>query len=453
MGKRAQITSGGPTAERSAVSDAVELAPKAESDPKLHPSEPASGLVHGHGLGPLTEPPGRSTLVELPASWLERLIVLGSKMPVDDGAEGALRAVVQAIAAILPDHYVGARVAADGGVRRYVYSEPPRSSDQPRTERLFPEALHEKVVAVGSGSGWLHLAGEDPHLADDRSPSALLIERAATVAADGMQRVRAHEQAAKVSAELRAMKTYMVQAEKLASLGQMAAGMVHELNNPLTSIVAYSDYMLRHTGKFEAQDAERIRRIAESANRMLRFTRDLVSYARPSSEAAVVVPLHDVLNRAIAFCEHEIDRAGVGVVRAFDDHVSCVRGKPEELAQVFVNLITNACHAMAKAAEAGGAAAAGVTDPPRHAKLTLTTALLSDSSVKIIVHDNGHGITATNLPLVFAPFFTTKGAGQGTGLGLSIVKSIVDAHHGEITVESAPETGTRFIVMLPVDAG
>jgi len=281
---------------------------------------------------------------------------------------------------------------------------------------------------------------------DDRSPSALLLDRAAAIAADGVDRALAHEQAAKIAAELKTLKSYMAQAEKLASLGQMAAGMVHELNNPLTSIVAYSDYMLRHTGKLEEQDAERIRRIAESANRMLRFTRDLVSYARPSSELPVPVPLHNVINRALAFCEHEIDRAGVGVMRTFDERVTHVRGKPEELAQIFVNLVTNACHAMAPQPDSAP------TGERPAAKLTISTELVAgDTTVRINVCDTGHGIAPPNLSLVFAPFFTTKGAGQGTGLGLSIVKNIVEAHHGEITVESEPDSGTRFIVLLPID--
>jgi signal transduction histidine kinase len=245
----------------------------------------------------------------------------------------------------------------------------------------------------------------------------------------------------------------MVQAEKLASLGQMAAGMVHELNNPLTSIVAYSDYMLRHATRFDPQDAERIRRIAESANRMLRFTRDLVSYARPSSEVPVPVALHDVINRALAFCEHELDRAGASVLRTFDERVRYVRGRPEELVQIFVNLVTNACHAMVKPAGASAGASEGDAAPPA-AKLTVSTILVSDATfVRVVVHDTGHGIAEANLPLVFAPFFTTKGAGQGTGLGLSIVKNIVDGHRGEITVESEPDDGTRFIVLLPVDPG
>jgi two-component system, NtrC family, sensor kinase len=381
----------------------------------------------------------RSTFLELPAAWLDRLIVLGSKIPVHQGAEGALRAVVHAIAAILPDYSVGARLASEEGTQN-VYGEPPTSQEQTRGERLFPDAVHERIFLLPLGGGWLHLACDDAQIQDALSPAVLFLERAATVAGDGLARVKSYEDAVRVARELDTVRSSMVQAEKLASLGQMAAGIVHELNNPLTSIVAYTDFMLRRTDRFEEEDSERIRRIAESANRMLRFTRDLVSYARPSSELAVPVALHGVINRALAFCDHEISLAGVLVERAFDERVTQVLGKPEQLAQVFVNLVTNACHAMASPANAEHPVA----------KLTLRTERVSDSTARITVDDTGHGIAATNHSLVFAPFFTTKGAGKGTGLGLSIVKSIVEAHHGQISVESNLSRGTRFVLLLPL---
>jgi two-component system, NtrC family, sensor kinase len=410
-------------------SDGGQAEPARRSDTvALNPGEAAVTETH------------RSTLLDLPASWLDRLIVLGTKIPADQGAEGALRAIVQALAALLPDYSVGARIPSAEGAQD-VFSEPPTSHEQRRSERLFPEALHERAFLLPSGGGSLHLAGDKAQIEDARAPAVLLFERATIIASDGLARVKSYEEATRVAAELEAMKSNMVQAEKLASLGQMAAGIVHELNNPLTSIVAYTDFMLRRADRFGEDDGERIRRIAESANRMLRFTRDLVSYARPSSELAVPVGLHGVIDRALAFCDHEISLAGVLVERAFDERVSQVPGKPEQLAQVFVNLVTNACHAMT--ATTNG-------EPSPVAKLTVKTERVSESTVRITVDDTGHGITGTNLSLVFAPFFTTKGAGKGTGLGLSIVKSIVEAHHGEITAEANTPRGARFVLLLPL---
>jgi signal transduction histidine kinase len=411
----------------------------------LERSRPASSDDFSGNLDPEATTSSRPALLDLPSSWLDRLIVLGTQLPLDDGAEGVLRAVVQSLTDLQSDHKVGARIALEGGARTVVRSEPPVSHDQLSSGRLFPEALHERMVVLPCGGGSLHFASDDPELGKLRAPAVLLLERAAIVASAGIARAKTHEQATKVLAELKALKSYMVQAEKLSSLGQMAAGMVHELNNPLTSIVAYTDFMLLRAHHFEEQDAKRLQRIAESANRMLRFTRDVVSYARPSSEVPVHVAIHSVIDRALAFCEHVIASVDVEIVRSYDPRVTSVRGLPEQLVQVFVNLVTNACHAMEPPNDG--------FPPARAAKLTITTALvLADTTVRVTVEDTGHGITASNLPLVFAPFFTTKGAGRGTGLGLSIVKNIVDVHQGEITVESDLAEGTRFILLLPVDS-
>jgi signal transduction histidine kinase len=387
----------------------------------------------------------RPALPELPASWLDRLIVLGTRLPIDEGVEGVLRAVVQTLHDILAANYkVGARVALDDGVRKVVCSEPPMSHDQLNSGRIFPDALHERTVGLPCGGASFHLASDDPRPSNARAPAVLLLERAAIVASAGLARAKAHEEAARVLVELRALKSYMVQAEKLSSLGQMAAGMVHELNNPLTSIVAYTDFMLLRATHFEDEDAKRLQRIAESANRMLRFTRDVVSYARPSSELPVNVALHSVIDRALAFCEHVIASVEVEVLREYDARVTSVRGLPEQLVQIFVNLITNACHAMEGPSDG--------TLRVRATKLTISTALvLQGTTVRVVVEDTGHGITTENLPLVFAPFFTTKGAGRGTGLGLSIVKNIVDIHQGRIQVESDVGDGARFILLLPLD--
>ena len=242
------------------------------------------------------------------------------------------------------------------------------------------------------------------------------------------------------------LEAHVIQADKLASFGQIAAGMVHELNNPLTSIVAYSDFLIRKAApraegmsESDREDVERLRRISESAFRMLRFTRDLVTYARPSGERPVPVVMHSVIDQALAFCEHVRSASKVSVDRRYGADVLTVRGRPEQLAQVFVNLITNACHAM----------------PQDGGKLVISTELVPAVStevppkVKIIVEDNGHGIPEEHVEKVFAPFFTTKRDGEGTGLGLSIVKSIVENHDGEIAVDRGVSPGTRFVIFLP----
>jgi signal transduction histidine kinase len=127
--------------------------------------------------------------------------------------------------------------------------------------------------------------------------------------------------------------------------------------------------------------------------------------------------------------------SSASVDRHFGEGVLPVRGLPEQLTQVFVNLITNACHAM----------------PPGGGVITIATDLAEgDGRLRVTVSDTGHGIPTQNVGRVFIPFFTTKGDGKGTGLGLAIVKSIVEGHGGQISVESDPPQGTQFILLLPV---
>jgi two-component system NtrC family sensor kinase len=234
----------------------------------------------------------------------------------------------------------------------------------------------------------------------------------------------------------------VIQNEKLASLGQIVAGVVHELNNPLTSIIAYSDYLKRKAharapyADFE-DDLERLRRIGEAAARILNFSRDLVAYARPSADVPGTVQMQDIVEKALIFCEHEFNGANIQVYRNFDARLPPVRGMAGQLTQVFVNLFTNAAHAMRPG---GGELSIRMdTNPKQH---TLTVAIA----------DTGTGIDEHDMPQIFEPFFTTKTEGRGTGLGLSIVRGIMDAHGGTIEASSVLGEGTVFTLTLPLAA-
>jgi signal transduction histidine kinase len=410
----------------------------------------------------------------IPAGWLDRLLAAVLELPVGAGERGIVQVMVDALAAILPDYAIGACFVPD--------AEPPSRPDrnlsahgQPRQQiivqrlpegtleagagadptRIFPWLAHEYVVLLAaSGGSTLHLASDEDRLERDGSPAVHLADRAAMALGHALQ----HERRIAGTAARRQVRQFeerMIQADKLATFGQIAAGVVHELNNPLTSIVAYSDYLIRKalapalpgrdaaadgnappaTRLGDPEDVERLRRISESANRMLRFTRDLVSYARPSGGVAGPVVLHAVIDQAIAFCEHVLAASSMRLERDYGVDVLTVRGVSEHLVQVFVNLVTNASQAAPKS---GGC-------------LTVSTSLVAASRrVRVTVEDNGTGIAPEHLGQVFVPFFTTKGDRHGTGLGLSIVKSIVESHNGEIGVESEPGKGTRFVLELPV---
>jgi two-component system NtrC family sensor kinase len=388
----------------------------------------------------------------VPIAWLDQLLLAGLDLPLSSGEQAVVESLVNSVAAILPSYAVGACfVPQPGAVRKEstIVKRLPEDIVEHATgadpTRIFAGFLYEHVVIIpGSSTGsTLHLASDDHDLEPDGSPAVHLIERAAVVLGRALPNARATAAAlALAERSSLALEQRMIHADKLATFGRVAAGVVHELNNPLTSIVAYSDYLIRkaveHGGR-ESDDVERLRRISESANRMLRFTRELVSYARPSSGPVGPVALHSVIERAIAFCEHVLSGASMSVERAYGPEVLTIRGVGEQLVQVFVNLITNACQA---APSSGG-------------RLVLRTSIAAgyDASgrrtVLIVVEDDGAGIAPEHLPNVFLPFFTTKGDKNGTGLGLSIVKGIVESHDGEIRVDSQVGFGTRFLIELP----
>jgi PAS domain S-box-containing protein len=226
----------------------------------------------------------------------------------------------------------------------------------------------------------------------------------------------------------------VIQAEKLASLGQLAASVVHEINNPMTAVVTYADALLqraRLNPAAEAGDQEKLRKILENCHRILRFTRNLVSYARPADDKPEEVDLHQLLDLAVSFCDHVLHHHQVTVERGYGEvpPISAVRGN---LVQVFVNLITNACHAM----QPGGV-------------VSLRT-LVEGNAAVVRVGDVGTGIKAEHLDKIFEPFFTTKPDGKGTGLGLSIVQGIVEKHGGTVSVASEMGRGTTFTIRLPL---
>ena len=234
--------------------------------------------------------------------------------------------------------------------------------------------------------------------------------------------------------ELRELEQQIIHAEKLATLGQLAAGVVHELNNPLTSICVYSDYLLKkgHSQGALTADLEKLRRISVSAERMLKFTRDLVAYARPPSERPTAFAISEAVDQAVVFCSHVIEECGASVHRNFESDAPWVYGVKAQLVQVLINLITNACQAM----------------PHGAGHIQFDARSQGDSRLLLRVMDNGRGIPAEHLRQVFEPFFTTKSEGEGTGLGLSIVKNIIEQHRGEISVQSEVGRGTSFEISL-----
>ena len=234
---------------------------------------------------------------------------------------------------------------------------------------------------------------------------------------------------------LRALQERAEQAQKLAEMGRLAAGIVHELNNPLTAVTAYAEALVAKLarGGGDPADVEKLRRILEAGLRIQRFSRDLIAYARPPRDEPAPVDLVHVVQQATELCEPVLRQAKARVEQRLEA-VPPVWGMRGSLLQVFVNLVTNAAHAL----------------EPRGGTVTLELAAAGDH-VAARVRDDGRGMDADVKRRAFEPFFTTKGDGKGSGLGLSIVQAIVSRHRGAIEVESAPGQGTTFTVMLPVN--
>jgi PAS domain S-box-containing protein len=235
--------------------------------------------------------------------------------------------------------------------------------------------------------------------------------------------------------EVRRLQNQMLHSERLMTIGELSAGVVHEINNPLTSISVYSEYLVKKAQDdgADADTIKRLQRIHQSAQRIFQFTQQLMAYARPGGDEPTLVDVAEVLNKSLGFCEHIIRKSNVAVVKKFGDDMPPVYGIEGQLGQVFVNLITNACHSMAE--KKGG-------------QLFLIVERGQEGTLSITVADQGEGITPEGLKEIFEPFYTTKKEGEGTGLGLSIVKNIITSHEGDISVRSKPGEGTSFIVTL-----
>jgi PAS domain S-box-containing protein len=263
---------------------------------------------------------------------------------------------------------------------------------------------------------------------------------------------RANEDLTRLLGELRAAQTRLVQQAKMASIGELVAGVAHEINTPLGAVVSNNDLFFRildrlsrrmndvwDAGLLPAEErlrgdlvaAESLTAVTRTAcQRIVDIVRTLRTFARPDQGEATLVDLHEGLDSTLVLVGHLLKK-GIAVERRYGP-VPKVAGHANQLNQVFMNLLVNAAQAI-----------------EREGAIRICTAL-DGTRVRVGISDTGVGIPADHLPRIFDPGFTTKGVGLGTGLGLSICYQIVEAHGGEITVESAVGRGTTFTVTLPV---
>jgi len=236
--------------------------------------------------------------------------------------------------------------------------------------------------------------------------------------------------------ERKRLREQLVQAEKLATLGQLIAGIAHELNNPLAAMVGHAQ-MLR-LGQQDPKVAARADRIVDAAQRATRIVRNFLTVARRHHPERVAVSVNEIVTKTLELLAYQLRVGNVEVESALAPDLPQIAGDPHQLQQVVLNLVNNAIQAMA---------------PGGQGRLGVTSSLSPDrSTIRLAVTDNGPGIPPEHLPRVLEPFFTTKPQGEGTGLGLAIAQGIVTDHGGIIAVESTLGQGATFTVTLPATA-
>jgi PAS domain S-box-containing protein len=236
----------------------------------------------------------------------------------------------------------------------------------------------------------------------------------------------------------------LIRSEKLASLGQLAASVAHEVNNPLAGILVYIKLLLKKHKEKKLQTGnteEQLLKMEKELDRTTRIIRNLLDFARQSEPAIRPVEINKVVEAALLLVGHQISLENIKLEKKLDAQLPLVLADFDKIQQVLINIIINAIQAMPE----GGS----LTVSTSVAKNVKINQFLKDT-VRIEIKDTGVGIPKENLSKLFTPFFTTKEKGKGVGLGLPVVHGIIEQHKGKIEVESEPDIGTAFTIYLEV---
>jgi two-component system NtrC family sensor kinase len=234
--------------------------------------------------------------------------------------------------------------------------------------------------------------------------------------------------------ELQQVQDQLVQAGKMAALGQLAAGVAHEINNPLTGVLTFGSLLLKKTDPDHPWHKD-LQTIVDQTSRCRTIVRGLLDFARQRKPDKKPWDVRTLIERTLGLVEKQAPFQNIQIVREFREDLPQIPIDGDQVQQVFMNILLNSADAMA---EKGGT-------------LTIRTSLL-DGRVEISFADTGTGIAPEHLSKLFDPFFTTKQTGKGTGLGLAISYGIIQSHGGEIRAESEVGKGSVFRIQLPVEA-
>jgi signal transduction histidine kinase len=220
-------------------------------------------------------------------------------------------------------------------------------------------------------------------------------------------------------------------ADRLATIGQLAAGVAHEMNEPLSNVLGFAQLALKAPGTPQPV-VDDLREIVSASLRAREIVKKLLLFARQTPPKKTSTNLNELVEDALFLLEAGCETQGIKIIRRLTADLPTIEADPVQIRQVLVNLTVNAMQAIAT-----------------EGTVTVETKA-EDQLVVLSVTDTGHGMSPEILSKIFSPFFTTKDVGEGTGLGLSVVHGIVTAHGGTIDAESRGGSGSRFIVRLPV---
>ncbi len=260
---------------------------------------------------------------------------------------------------------------------------------------------------------------------------------------DITERKKAEVELEKAYDELKRVQAQLIQSAKMASIGTLAGGVAHEINNPLTGVlnnVQLIKILAKEKASFNMADFEELLNIIEdSANRCIKITRSLLDFSHASKGEFCPVSINDILEKVLAFTEHDMSLENIVLERSLEPKLLLVNGDHQLLQQVILDILSNARWAIKKkSGKTGG-------------KITIKTEDDHlEKGINIFISDTGAGIAKEDQEKIFEPFFTTKEVGEGTGLGMAITYSIIKVHQGSIEVKSEKGEGATFKIFLPV---
>lgn len=336
-------------------------------------------------------------------------------------SELSLEEILQRIVELLPPawlypEYASARIVVAGNA----YVSPDfREGVQKQSAEIIARGQPRGVVEVGYAQK-MPERDEGPFLKEERS----LIDTIAHEVAIVIERRGAEEEKARLQDQLR-------HADRLATIGQLAAGVAHELNEPLGSILGFAQLAAKCHG-LPDQARKDIDKIAAASLHAREVIRKLMLFARQAPSARSRIDLNSIVEEGITFFESRCSSSGIELQRCLQPDLPEIAADPAQMTQVLVNLVVNAIQAM-----------------PRGGKLRIQT-LGSADWVSLIVEDTGVGMSREVLSKIFIPFFTTKDVNEGTGLGLPVIHGIITSHGGTVAVDSAEGRGSRFDIRLPI---